>query len=361
MSQTIAKAAMPQIEPETIAESADMGSTDQRRRLALVSLSLLIGAFLMALKFYAYSLTHSSAILSDALESIINVVACTFALGSILLATRPPDESHPYGHGKIEFFSAGFEGALIIVAAFGIFKTGVPRLFDPAPLAHLNFGLVLLISASFINFFMGIGLIRVGRQTGSIILVADGKHLLTDVYTTVGVVLGLVLVKTTGWLWLDGLIACIVGLNILATGFSLVRQSFQGLMDAADKQILKGLSELLIKNRKTNWVDIHQLRAWKSGDHTHIDLHLVLPRDCSLEQAHAEAKEVENILIKHFKGRASALIHMDPCIDDDCPVCHENECRLRGRHVAADEQWSLSTITTRKSAQWHPAAKKSES
>lgn len=352
---------MAQNEPETIGESADTGLRDQRRRLTLVSLSLLIGAILMAIKFYAYSLTRSSAILSDALESIINVAACTFALGSILLAARPPDESHPYGHGKIEFFSAGFEGALIIMAAFGIFKTGIPRLFDPAPLEHLNFGLVLLIGAGVINFLLGISLIRTGRQTDSIILVADGKHLLTDVYTTLGVVLGLVLVKTTGWLWLDGLIACIVGLNILATGFSLVRQSFQGLMDAADQRILKGLSELLITNRKANWVDIHQLRVWKSGDHAHIDMHLVLPRDCSLEQAHAEAKEVENIVIEHFKGRASALIHMDPCIDDDCPVCRQNECRLRGRPAVDDGHWTLGTITTRKSAQWHASAKKSDS
>ena len=305
----------------------------------------------MAVKFYAYRLTQSSAILSDALESIINVAASTFALGSILLAARPPDENHPYGHGKIEFFSAGFEGALIIVAAFGIFRAGIPRLFSPVPLENIHTGLALLIGASFINLVLGLGLIRVGKQTDSITLVADGKHLMTDVYTSVGVVTGLVLVKLTGWLWLDGLIACLVGLNILTTGFSLVRQSFHGLMDAADRQVLKHLSECLIEKRKRNWVDIHQLRAWKSGDHTHIDMHLVLPRDCSLEQAHREAEEVEKVVVEHFKGRASALIHMDPCADEDCPACKNENCHIRdndNQNTSADN-WSLDTFTAQKS------------
>jgi len=349
MSETIVKVDLAEIESETIGSGADVGAKDHRRRLVLVSLSLLIGAIMVAVKFYAYRLTQSSAILSDALESIINVAASAFAMGSILLAARPPDENHPYGHGKIEFFSAGFEGALIIMAAFGIFKTGIPRLIHPAPIAHLNIGLVILVSASCVNLILGISLIRTGKQTGSITLVADGKHLLTDVYTSVGVVLGLVLVQLTGWLWLDGLIACIVGLNILVTGFTLVRQSFHGLMDAADHRVLEQLSELLISHRRVNWVDIHQLRAWKSGDHTHIDMHLVLPRDCSLEQAHEEAKRVENIVIKQFDGRASALIHMDPCVNSDCPACRQDECRLRNNQAAEVRHWSLRTFTTQKS------------
>lgn len=350
--------ALAQIELATISETAIKSSKNYRKRLVMVSLSLLVGALLMVLKFYAYRLTQSTAVLSDALESIINVAASTFAMGSILLAARPPDENHPYGHGKIEFFSAGFEGALIIVAAIGIFKTGIPRLFAPVPLEHINFGLILLLGASFINLLMGFSLIRIGKQTRSITLIADGKHLMTDVYTSVGVVVGLILVKLTGWLWLDGLIACIVGLNILFTGFTLVRHSFEGLMDAADRRVLVSLAECLIENRKANWVDIHQLRAWKSGDHTHIDMHLVLPRDCSLEQAHGEAKEVENIVIEHFKGSASALIHMDPCIGDDCPTCRQFNCHLGSNQAAEVAQWSLDTLTAQKSSRWQNFANK---
>ncbi len=336
-----------------MAEKPDSGPRDLKRRAVLVGLAILVGILLMALKFYAYRLTHSSAILSDALESIINVVASSFALVSILVASRPPDENHPYGHGKIEFFSAGFEGALIIMAAIGIFKTGIPRLIEPAPLPHLNIGLLLLAGAGVVNLIMGVGLIRSGKHCGSLTLVADGRHLLTDVSTSIGVLLGLVLVKVTGWLWLDGLIACIVGLNILVTGFSLVGQSFHGLMDAADRRVLIQLSDLLTRNRRANWLDIHQLRAWKSGDHTHIDMHLVLPRDCSLDQAHREAKAVETIVVDYFGGRASALIHMDPCVEDDCPACRQNGCPLRQVGPAADiDEWSLDTFTARKDARW---------
>jgi cation diffusion facilitator family transporter len=323
-------------------------SKDQRRRLAFICLSFLTGFLLMAAKFYAYRLTRSSAILSDALESIINVVASAFAIGSIVMAAMPPDENHPYGHGKIEFFSAGFEGALIIVAAFGIFRTGIPRLLDPQPLPHLDSGLLILMGTSVVNLMLGFSLVRVGRRTDSITLVADGRHVLTDVYTSVGVVMGLFLVKLTGWLRLDGLVACLVGLNILVTGFALVRQAFHGLMDAADPAVLKGLSELLISNRCKNWIDIHQLRAWKSGDHTHIDMHLVLPRDCSLEAAHNEAKKVEALVIEHFRGRASALIHMDACIEDDCPVCRSRMCGLRSESPQEDLKWSLDTFTSQK-------------
>lgn len=344
---------MTPIESETKVDPAVLDPRALKRRTVLVALAILVGILLMALKFYAYRLTRSSAILSDALESIINVVASSFALVSILVASRPPDDCHPYGHGKIEFFSAGFEGALIIMAAFGVFKSSIPRLMDPAPLPHLNIGLLLLTGASVINLILGLGMIRSGKHSGSLTLVADGRHLLTDVYTSAGVVLGLVLVKVTGWLWLDGLIACLVGLNILVTGFSLLRQSFHGLMDAADRRVLIQLSDLLTRNRRANWLDIHQLRAWKSGDYTHIDMHLVLPRDCSLEQAHREAKIVEAIVVEYFAGRASALIHMDPCVEDDCPACRQDGCPLRKDSPAADiDAWSLGTFTARKDARW---------
>ena len=181
-----------------------------RTRITAVSLSLVVGALLMAAKFYIYRITLSTAILSDALESIINVVASAFALGSILLAAIPPDKNHPYGHGKIEYFSAGFEGALIMLAAAGIFKTGWPRIFEPAPLPNLQEGLWLLLGASLVNLLLGLGLIRTGRKTRSLTLEADGKHVLTDVYTSVGVILGLFLVNSDRMV-LDGRGGCLPG------------------------------------------------------------------------------------------------------------------------------------------------------
>jgi cation diffusion facilitator family transporter len=319
-------------------------------RVITISSSFLVGVLLMGIKFYAYRLTHSSAILSDALESIINVVASAFALASVLIAAMPADESHPYGHGKIEYFSAGFEGALIVLAAAGIFKTGVSHIFQPPELPQLELGLVLILGAGLVNFVLGIGLLRVGKRTSSLTLIADGKHVLTDVYTSAMVLLGLFLVQYTQWYWLDGTVACLVGLHILISGSKLVRQSFAGLMDATDEDLLTEISEILNAHRKDIWIDIHQLRAWRSGNVIHTDFHLILPRDFSLEQAHAEGKELEKILQMHFGESSSVLIHLDPCIDPDCPICSRRMCTLRGKNKEHQVDWDWKTLTLRKGA-----------
>ena len=321
-----------------------------RMRLVAISLSFLVGLSLMAVKFYAYRLTHSSAILSDALESIINVVASAFALGSILLAAKPPDESHPYGHGKIEYFSAGFEGALIVFAALGIFRSGLSHILHPQALPRLEMGLIILLGAGLVNLLLGIGLVRVGKRTHSLALIADGKHVLTDVYTSAGVLVGLFLVRQTGWYWLDGAIACLVGLNILVTGAKLVRQSFAALMHASDPDLLKEISTLLAEHRKDVWIDIHQLRAWRSGSFVYIDFHLVLPRDYSLEEAHSEVKELEKVIADHFGGAASLLIHTDPCIDPDCPVCRRHLCGLRQKEYGGEVSWKWQTLIRQEGA-----------
>lgn len=299
----------------------------------------------MAVKFYAYSLTHSAAILSDALESIINVVASTLALGSIVLAARPPDRTHPYGHGKIEYFSAGFEGALIVLAAAGIFKSGLSHIWHPQDLPQLDSGLLLVLFAALVNLALGFTLVSVGKRTESFALIADGKHVLTDVYTSAGVLLGLFLVRETGRYWLDGLIACLVGAYILFSGGALVKKSFSALMDTADPNLLGRIAELLDRNRRSDWIDIHQLRAWRSGNHVHVDLHLILPRDLSLEDAHQEAKIVEKMIVEDFSGRASLLIHTDPCTDPECPICRRYECGLRTEAEREQPTWNASTLT----------------
>lgn len=321
-----------------------------KRRLTAIGTSLVIAILLMAAKFYTYHLTGSSAVLSDALESIINIVAAAFAVVSIWVAAQPPDKEHPYGHGKIEYFSAGFEGALIVFAAIGIFKTGIDHLLMPQPLANLEVGLILLVAAAAVNLLLGVGLVRIGRRLDSLTLVADGKHVLTDVYTSAGVVAGLLLVRWTEWLWLDGAVACMVGVNILLTGTRLVRQSFSGLMDASDPELLEVISTLLESHRQPHWIDVHQLRAWRSGNFIHIDLHLVLPRNYQLEEAHLEAKSVERLLIDHFGGNAGVLVHMDPCEDEECPVCRQYRCTLRSREPAADVSWNRHSLTMDKAS-----------
>lgn len=314
-------------------------------RLIAISASFVVGVALMAAKFYVYHITNSSAILSDALESIINVVASAFAFGSILLAAKPPDESHPYGHGKIEYFSAGFEGALIILAAFGIFKTGLTHLLSPRPLPRLHDGLLILFITSLINLALGMVLIRTGRRTSSFAIVADGKHILTDVYTSGGVLVGLFMVTLTGWYWLDGTIACMVGIHILGSGGKLVWHSFSRLMDRSDPVLLDEIAKLLRQHRKPIWIDVHELRAWRSGRLIHIDFHIILPRNFTLEAAHQEARELEQLIEAHFKGSVEVLIHMDPCSARYCSICENGDCELRKKDLQHNNHWSREKLT----------------
>jgi cation diffusion facilitator family transporter len=320
-------------------------SDNFRWRLIAVVSSLTVGAGLMALKFYAAYLTGSQAIFSDALESIINVVASTFALVSILWAARHPDETHPYGHGKVEYFAAGFEGALIILAAAGIVYKAWPQLLHPAPLPRLEFGLLLVLIAALLNLALGLGLIKAGRRTRSLTLVADGQHVLTDVYTSVGVLAGLALVWYSGWYWLDGAVACLVAANILFIGGKLVRQSFQGLMDTSEPELLEEIAQVLAQHRKDTWIDIHRLRARRAGSRVLLDFHLILPRDFTLEEVHREVKDLERIFNAHFGGQADILIHTDPCEDPECPICGYDPCKLRQEGAVRQRLWQSQVIT----------------
>ena len=320
------------------------GDQRQKLRIRMILVSLVVSVILMGLKFLVYYLTHSSAVLSDALESIINVVASGFATVSVWMAAKPPDHDHPYGHGKIEYFSAGFEGALIVCAALGIFYTGIKHLLNPHPLPHLEAGLGLLIGATIVNGLLGYGLLKIGRRTDSVTLMADGKHIITDVYTSGGVVVGLLLVYWSGWLWLDGIVACLVGINILVTGGQLVRQSFSRLMDASDPKLLDRIAQVLEKNRRPEWIDIHQLRAWRAGNLVHIDLHLVLPKDLSMNQAHNEAKKVEEVLYDYFGGNAGVLVHMDPCDERLCPACRSGACHWRQKSFLTAPTWDTRHV-----------------
>ncbi len=216
----------------------------------------------------------------------------------------------------------------------------------PRQIPQLESGLVILLGISLINLFLGIMLIRVGKRTRSLALVADGKHIMTDVYTSGGVVLGLFLVHLTGLYWMDGMIACLVGLNILVSGGNLVSQSFAGLMDASEPDLLESISGLLNKHRKDIWIDVHQLRAWRSGNLIHIDFHLILPRYFTLEEAHCESKQMENLINTYFGGAASVLIHMDPCISPDCPICKRRLCELRRGDQKKQIPWNRETLTS---------------
>lgn len=321
-------------------------SGQQKARLLAILASLVVGLGLMAGKFYAYALTGSAAILSDALESIVNVVAAAFALVSIVLAAKSPDPSHPYGHGKIEYFSAGFEGALIILAALGIFYEALPRVFVPRVLPRLETGLLLVLAISLVNLALGLTLVQVGRRTRSLALVADGKHILTDVYTSAGVLGGLALALWTGWYWIDGAAAILVALNILYTGAQLLKESSAGIMDASDPDLLEEIAAILREHRKDLWIDVHRLRARRSGDWVFVDFHLILPRDLPLEKGHQEVKELEHIFNAKYQGMADVLIHLDPCEELECPICGFGPCIHRKEETREQKLWRAETVTT---------------
>ena len=297
-----------------------------RRRAAL--LSLVVGIGMLVGKWAAYWLTGSHAILSDALESVVHVAATAFALASIILAARPPDPKYPYGYGKIAYFSAGFEGGMIAIAALAILYEGVQGLIFGEELTRLDLGLILIGIASVVNLVLGAALVRWGKETESSILTADGLHVLTDAYTSFGVVAGVALVWLTGWNWLDSVIAIALGLNILWTGYGLVQESITGLMDRSDPNLLKKIVDAIELARKPGWLDIHELRAWQAGDRTFIDFHLVVPVEWTVEKLHDTNHEAEDILCSVL-GSAQVIIHYDPASSG----------------LATPEPWTVSLAT----------------
>ncbi len=313
-----------------------------RRRAAFISIG--VGVSLLVIKFAAFAVTGSAAVLSDALESIINVVASGFSFFAILQGARPADESHPYGHGKVEFFAAGFEGALIIVAAIAIFWTAIPRFFTPTPLTRLDIGLVLLIIGGIVNYLLGAYLIRTGRKTHSDALTADGRHVHTDAYTSAGVIVGLLLVRLTGVTWIDPFVACLMGVNILFMGFRLLRSATAGLMDESDRPYLDVVTQALNQARMPEWIAPHHLRSWRGGAVRFVDFHLALPRYWNLDQSHHVQKRLEEVVEAASGQSCQVLIHYDPCVPDYCRLCAVDPCPVRSTPLQQQVTWTTEIL-----------------
>lgn len=313
-----------------------------KKRAAI--LSVVVSIVLLSMKLAAYALTGSAAILSDALESIINVVASGFALFSIYVSSLPADEDHPYGHGKIEYFSAGFEGAMISLAGLLIVGTSIPKIIYPQRIENLGLGLILVVVASAVNLALGLYLLKRGRATGSLALEADGHHLLTDVWTSAGVILGLILVRLTGWVRLDPIAAAVIGVNILFTGWKLVRQSAGRLMGEADDKLLEEIVAEMKRLRRPGLIRPHQLRAQSYGSRTAIDFHIYMPRFWDLSHVHDVCDEIEHALQQRFGADAEAIVHVDPCRPDHCSHCDLVPCPVRSSPFSALDQWEKSGI-----------------
>ncbi len=298
-------------------------------RLRAGLLSLVVGVALLAVKYAAYLWTGSAAVLSDALESIINVMAALFALGSLVFAGRPADRGHPYGHGKIEYFSAVFEGGLIAFAAFLILAYAIRDLLHGPEVGDVGVGVALTAGAGLINAALGWYLVSTGRRVTSLILVADGQHVLSDFWTSAGVVTGLVLVRVTGLDWLDPAVAIVLGLNLAVTGVRLVRTAAGGLLDEEDGTLIGRLVRAFDSVRTEGIIRIHCLRAIRAGRFTHVDAHLIVPEFWTVDQAHDASDAFAARVIQDCAIEGEIVFHTDPCRRALCVHCDVGACPVR--------------------------------
>ena len=277
-------------------------------------LSIAAALATIVLKSLAWWLTGSVGLLSDALESVVNLAGAMMALAMISLAEQPADDKHAYGHNKAEYFSGGFEGLLIVVAAFGIAAAAIDRLLHPQPLASIDIGLAVSAAASLINFVVARILLAAGRRHRSIPLEADAQHLMTDVWTSVAVIIGILGISLTGWLWLDPLLALIFAGNIVHTGWTLLHRSVHGLMDTALPASEHAAVVAILERYRAAGADYHALRTRESGARRFVEVHLLLPGDWSLRRAHDLAETLEND-IRTALPQAHVLTHLEP-LDD---------------------------------------------
>ena len=286
-------------------------------RAAIVSVAAGLG--ILAFKFAAYLVTGSVAILSDAAESVVNVVAANVALISLIVAVRPPDEGHPYGHGKAEYISSATEGGLIVLAGVWVLATAVLRLIRPVPLQHLGWGLFVLLVATAANLLTARFLLRVSREADSVALEADARHLQADVLTSVGVVAGVALAWGTGLAWVDAVVAAAVAVHIVRMGVRVYSQGLHGLMDTSLPPPEAAAIRAILEEHQDEIVEYHALRARKAGPARFVDVHLVLHRTLSVGQAHALCDDLEEH-IEAALPRTDVTIHVEPCAPG-CPRC----------------------------------------
>jgi cation diffusion facilitator family transporter len=323
----------------------------QQQNLNIQKWIAAISVLLLAVKFLAYYLTHSVAILTDALESIVNVAAGFIGLYSLYIAAKPRDINHPYGHGKAEFLSAAVEGTLILSAGAIIIYKAVQHLIYPAPINSIDKGMILVGITGLVNLSVGFLGFRYGKRNQSLALVASGRHLLSDSYSTFGIVAGLLLISFTQLVWIDGVIAVVFGVIIIYTGYRIVRRSIAGIMDEADEELLEKMVRVFNANRKENWVDLHNLRVIKYGSILHVDCHLTVPWYLNVNEAHAEIEALGSLIRMEFGVSIELFVHSDGCLYVQCPICLKSDCPVRHHPFEKKIEWSLGNILSDKKHQ----------
>lgn len=305
-----------------------------------------VAVILFALKMGAWYLTGSVAVLTDGLESIVNVISGFIGLYSLTLSAKPKDANHPYGHGKIEFISAGIEGTLITIAGLFIIYEAVLSFINPEPLQKLDLGILLIAISAVINYGFGWWAFQTGKKNESLALQASGRHLQTDTYTTIGIIAGLILIRFTNILWLDGAVAILFALFIMKTGYRILREAVAGIMDETDEDLLEDLISFLQENRDPKWIDLHNLRIIKYGRILHVDCHLTLPWYLTVKEAHAELDKIEALITDKFGDRIEIFIHTDYCMEFSCRICQVQNCEVRQHDFEEEITWTVGNVAS---------------
>jgi len=304
---------------------------------------------LFIVKISAYYFTHSLAILTDALESIVNVLAGFIGLYSLYIAAKPRDFEHPYGHGKAEFVSAAVEGGLIVAAGIMIIYETISNLIKHSNLESLDTGLILIALTGLVNYIAGSVCIKMGKKNNSLALIASGKHLHIDTYSTVAIIVGLGLMLLTKLYWLDKAIALLMGFFIIYNGYKIIRSSLAGIMDEADKELLNRFIGELNNKRQENWVDLHNLRVIKYGSLLHIDCHFTVPWYLNVHQAHNEIDALAALIKDKFGDAIELFVHTDGCLPFSCSICTKTDCAVRELPLKKRLDWTLeNTISNKK-------------
>lgn len=301
---------------------------------------------LFGIKLAAWLMTGSVAILTDAMESIVNVVSGFFGLYSLYLSAKPRDADHPYGHGKVEFISAAVEGTLITLAGILIINEAVGDLLRTHAVQKLDSGILLVSIAGAVNFLVGRYAIALGRRNRSLALQASGKHLISDTISTVGILAGLLLLWWSGAIWIDSAVAILFALVIIYQGVKIIRSSVAGIMDETDQELLHEMVAWLEANRSANWVDMHNLRIIKYGSVLHMDAHLTVPWYLNVHQAHDEVDKLHTLLKEKFGESAELFVHTDGCLDFSCRICQKSDCAERRQQQQERVVWTVENIST---------------
>jgi cation diffusion facilitator family transporter len=312
--------------------------------LRLQKIIAVIAIVLFGVKLVAWYLTNSVAILTDAMESIVNVIAALIGVYSLYVSAKPKDEDHPYGHGKAEFLSAAVEGTLIIVAGVIIIYKATVAFIHPQQIQKLDFGIILVAVTALINFIAGTICLNAGRKNNSLALIASGKHLRTDTWSTLGIITGLILLYFTKFLWLDSVVAIVFAFIIIYTGYKIIRTSIAGIMDEADIELLKKLVALLNANRKENWIDLHNVRMIKYGGTLHMDCHLTVPWYLNVREAHHEIEALATLVRNEFGETVELFVHSDDCREFSCRICYKKDCLVRLHEFENRVEWTIDNI-----------------